>query len=249
MPSFESDGVTIAYETSGDGPPVLLVHGFASNAAVNWMFTRWVETLNSAGFRTIALDNRGHGSSGKLYDPAAYTIPAMAGDAVNLLDHLAIPRCAVMGYSMGARITAWLAIHHPERVSKAIMAGLAGNLINGVGGGDAIADALEAPSLADVTAPAPRGFRAFAEQTHSDLRALAACMRSSRRKISVEDFGRITCPVLIVAGEKDDIAGPMEPILAAIPGAKGVMLPGRNHMNAVGDKTYKAEVLAFLGER
>jgi pimeloyl-ACP methyl ester carboxylesterase len=246
MPSFESNGVEIAYEVSGDGPPILLIHGFASNGAVNWTFTGWQDLLNRAGYRTILIDNRGHGASAKLYDPAAYGLPQFAGDACRLLDHLGIAAAAVMGYSMGARITAWLAINHAQRVSKAVMAGLAGNLILGVGSSDAIAAALEAPSLDDVSGAVPRSFRSFAEQTRSDLRALAACMRSSRRIISKEEFARITCPALIVAGEKDDIAGPMDPILSAIAGARGVTLPGRNHMNAVGDKRYKEEVLAFL---
>ena len=246
MPSFESDGVGISYEVAGAGPPVLLIHGFASNSAVNWVFTGWVETLVDAGFQAVTMDNRGHGESGKLYDPAAYALEAMAEDARRLLDHLGIASAAVMGYSLGARITSWLAITHPARVSRAILAGLAGNLILGVGRGDAIAEALEAPSLADVSGAMPRAFRSFAEQTRSDLRALAACMRSSRRKISAEDFARITCPTLIVVGEKDDIAGPIEPILAAIPGSKSAILPGRNHMNAVGDRGYKDAALAFL---
>jgi pimeloyl-ACP methyl ester carboxylesterase len=60
------------------------------------------------------------------------------------------------------------------------------------------------------------------------------------------ELGRISVPLLVVAGEKDDVSGPIERVLAAIPGAKGVLLPGRNHMNAVGDKGYKDAVLAFL---
>jgi pimeloyl-ACP methyl ester carboxylesterase len=71
-------------------------------------------------------------------------------------------------------------------------------------------------------------------------------MRSSRQKITVEELGRISVPVLVVAGEIDEISGPIEPLVAAIPGAKGVTLPRRNHMNAVGDKLYKAAVLEFL---
>jgi pimeloyl-ACP methyl ester carboxylesterase len=97
-----------------------------------------------------------------------------------------------------------------------------------------------------VIAPGPRAFRLFAEQTRSDLRALAACMRSARAKIAVEDLGRIAAPVLVVAGEKDDVAGDVAPLVAAIPGARGVTLPNRNHMSAVGDKGYKEAVVAFL---
>ena len=246
MHKFNSGGVEIAYELAGEGPPVLLIHGFASNGRVNWRDTGWVKTLADAGRCVIVIDNRGHGESEKLYDPALYTAPVMADDARRLLDHLQIERADVMGYSMGARIAAFLTIQHPARVRSAIFAGLASRMITGVGGAEEIARALEAPSSAEVTAPGPRAFRLFAEQTRSDLKALAACMRSARAKITAEELGRIAVPVLVVAGEKDEVAGDVAPLVAAIPGAKGVTLRGRNHMSAVGDKGYKAEVLAFL---
>jgi pimeloyl-ACP methyl ester carboxylesterase len=247
MDRFNSDGVEIAYEVAGAGPPILLIHGFASNGRVNWRDTGWEKTLVEAGRTVISLDNRGHGESQKLYDPAVYTAPGMAEDARRLLDHLGIGRAAVMGYSMGARIAAFLTLNHPERVEKAIFAGLAARMITGVGGGDAIAAALEAPSLAAVEGATPRAFRMFAEQTKSDLRALAACMRSGRPKITAEALAGIRLPVLVVAGEQDDVAGSVAELAAVIPGAQGVVLPGRNHMNAVGDKAYKAAVVEFLG--
>ena len=151
-----------------------------------------------------------------------------------------------MGYSMGARVAAFLTIAHPDRVRRAVFAGLASRMITGVGGAEAIAKALEAPSRNDVPDIGGRAFRIFAEQTKSDLRALAACIRSSREKITVEELARIRVPVLVVAGENDDVAGDVETLVQAIPGAKGVTLPNRNHMNAVGDRGYKDAVLAFL---
>lgn len=246
MHSFNSDGVEIAYETAGEGPPILLIHGFASTGRVNWWDTGWVKTLTGAGRRVITFDHRGHGRSEKLYDSALYPAAEMAEDARRLLDHLDIPQADVMGYSMGARVSAFLAINHPARVRRAVFAGLASRMITGVGGAEAIARALEAPSVEQVTDPGAKGFRVFAEQTKSDLKALAACIRSSREKITREDLARITVPVLVVAGEKDDVAGDVETLVAAIPGAKGLTLPGRNHMNAVGDRGYKDAVLAFL---
>ncbi len=246
MPTFNSGGVAIAYETAGQGPPILLVHGFASTGRVNWWDTGWVKTLTEAGRMAITFDHRGHGESEKLYDSALYPAAEMAEDARRLLDHLGIAEAYVMGYSMGARVSAFLAINHPQRVRRAVFAGLASRMITGVGGAEAIARALEAPSRDEVADPGARSFRIFAEQTKSDLKALAACIRSSREKITAEELGRISVPVLVVAGEKDDVAGDVETLVKAIPGAKGVTLPGRNHMNAVGDKGYKDAVLAFL---
>src|SRR5687767_7511875 len=104
MPHFQNDGVDIAYLDEGEGEPVVLVHGFASTKEVNWLNPGWITTLTRAGRRAIALDNRGHGASGKLYDPAAYHSAIMAEDVRALLDHLRIARADVMGYSMGARI-------------------------------------------------------------------------------------------------------------------------------------------------
>lgn len=105
MQSFSSSGVTIAFlDVSPTGPdrhaPIILVHGFASNHAVNWVNTGWVRLLAADGRRVIALDNRGHGQSERRYDPAAYAAPVMARDVLNLMDHLGIARADVMGYSM-----------------------------------------------------------------------------------------------------------------------------------------------------
>jgi pimeloyl-ACP methyl ester carboxylesterase len=246
MQKFNSDGVEIAYSDQGEGQPVLLIHGFASNSRVNWEATGWVRTLLGAGYRVIAIDNRGHGESEKLYDPQQYSAPIMADDAARLLSHLEIETAAVMGYSMGARITAFLTMLHPTRVSRAVFAGLAERMVLGVPGSDAIAEALEAPTLDSITDVGAKSFRVFADLTKSDQRALAACIRSSRVKIKPEALGQITCPVLVVAGEVDDVAGSVQPLVDLIPGAKGVVLPGRNHMNAVGDKGFKDAVLQFF---
>jgi pimeloyl-ACP methyl ester carboxylesterase len=246
MQKFNSAGVEIAYEVWGEGPPVLLIHGFASNAFVNWRDTHWVKVLTEAGHQVIAFDNRGHGQSEKLYDPELYSAQIMAEDAKRLLDHLNIAQADVMGYSMGARITAFLTMTHPTRVRRAVFAGLASRMITGVGGSEAIAAALEAESAAHVEDRSARGFRVFADQTKSDRRALAACIRSSRVKIKAEALADIKVPVLVVAGALDDVAGSVAELLAVIPGAVGVELPGRNHMNAVGDRGYKDAVITFL---
>jgi pimeloyl-ACP methyl ester carboxylesterase len=172
----------------------------------------------------------------------------MAEDARRLLDHLGIAAADVIGYSMGARLTALLAIRHGDRVRRAVLAGLAANMIHGLGGAETIARGFEADDPGTITDPAARAFRAFAEQTGSDLKALAACMRGQRQAMSAAELGRIACPVLVVAGEADEIAGPVEPLVAAIPGARGLTLPGRDHMKAVGDRRFKREVVAFLDE-
>jgi pimeloyl-ACP methyl ester carboxylesterase len=249
MPHFIHDGVEIAYLDQGEGEPIVLVHGFASNKDVNWVAPGWVTTLTRAGRRAIALDNRGHGASTKLYDPAAYRSAIMAEDVRALLDHLRLPRADVMGYSMGARITAFLALAHPERVRSAVLGGLGIRLVEGVGLPETIAAGLEAPTLAEVRDPTAQQFRAFAEQTGSDLRALAACLRGSRETLSRADAGRIAVPLLVAVGGKDPIAGSPHELAALVPGARALVIPDRDHMLAVGDRTFKAGVLEFLAAR
>jgi len=247
--SFLSDGVEIAFLDEGAGDPVLLIHGFASNTVVNWVDTGWIRFLTGNGFRVISMDNRGHGRSQKLYRVEDYGAPQMAEDARRLLDHLGISRADVMGYSMGARITAFLALAHPDRVRSCIFGGLGINMVRGMAGTGPIAHALEAESIDQVTNPTARTFRAFAEQTKSDLKALAACIRSSRDPITADDVGRITSPVLVVVGSDDVVGGSASALAALIPGGEAVEIPGRDHMKAVGDRRYKEAVLNFLRRR
>ena len=249
MPHFSSSGVEIFYIDEGTGDPVVLIHGFASNIEANWIGPGWVGALTGAGHRVIALDNRGHGRSGKPHDPACYGAPLMAEDVRRLLDHLAIDRADVMGYSMGARIAAFLALAHPGRVRSAIFGGLGMGMIEGVGPPEPIIAALEADHVDEVKDLTGRSFRLFAERTGSDLKALAACMRSSRRQLRAEEVARIRAPVLVAVGTRDLIAGSASRLAALIPGARHFDIADRDHMLSVGDRRYIARVIEFLQER
>jgi pimeloyl-ACP methyl ester carboxylesterase len=246
---FNAGPVELAYLDEGEGEPIVLVHGFASNKEVNWVAPGWVATLTRAGRRAIAFDNRGHGASAKLYDPALYHTNLMADDIRALLDHLGIARADVMGYSMGARNAAFLALGHGERVRSTILGGLGIRLVDGVGLPESIAEALEARSVDDVTDPQGRMFRIFADQTKSDRKALAACIRGSRQSLSRADAARIAVPMLIGVGTKDKVAGSPHDLAALVPGARAIDIPNRDHMLAVGDRVFKEAVLGFLAER
>jgi pimeloyl-ACP methyl ester carboxylesterase len=251
---FSSGGVDIAFidvepQAYDLGEPILLIHGFASNHRVNWIEPRWVETLAQAGRRVVAFDNRGHGASRKLYAPADYRADLMTQDAANLLAHLRIERADVMGYSMGARIASFLALAEPRRVRALILGGLGDRLTRDSGLPEAIAKALEAPSLDGLADPTQRMFRAFAERTKSDLAALAACVRGSRRSLTHEELARITQPTLVAVGERDTVAGDPSALAVMLPRGTAFDIPGRDHNLAVGDRAFKARVLDFLERR
>ena len=251
---FSSDGVDIAFiDARPQGrdlnEPILLIHGFASNHRINWVNPRWVETLTKSGRRVVAFDNRGHGQSEKLYAPADYHADLMTRDAANLLAHLGVERADVMGYSMGARIASFLALSRPNLVRSLVLGGLGDRLVRDAGLPEAIAEAMEAPSIDSLTDPTQRLFRGFADQTKSDRAALAACIRGSRRSLTPADAARITQPTLVAVGERDAIAGDPAKLVAVLPRAEALLIPGRDHNLAVGDKAFKAGALDFLARR
>lgn len=246
MPVFQSEGFSIAYEVYGEGPPVVCVHGFASNGTVNWVTTGWVDALVDAGYQAITIDNRGHGQSEKIYDPDVYSSRLMARDVAHLIDHLELGKAALLGYSMGARICAFVCIDAPDKVACAIFGGLGENMVRGLTNSEEIIKALNAPALSEVSHPTGRQFRIFAEHTKSDLKALAACMSSSRVKISEDDLGQIAVPVLVAVGSEDEVGGDPKVLAGMIPHGESLVIERRDHMRATGDPQFKAGALAFL---
>ncbi|WP_026379703.1 alpha/beta fold hydrolase [Afifella pfennigii] len=247
MPTFEaSDGVRLRFEDRGEGPPILLIHGFASNRRVNWDETSWIEALSEAGFRVLVPDLRGHGESDKPRETSSYAMRRMAQDQFELLDHLRLNRIVAMGYSLGGRIAAHMAVFHPERIAALIIGGLGDQLTKGLPQADAIAAGLRAPKAAEVEHPLAAGFRAFAERTGADLEALAACMEAGRANLTPAQLAGLDMPVLIAVGEEDEVAGDPQNLAEMIQGAELALIARRDHMKAVGDKAHKAAVLSFL---
>ncbi|WP_395664267.1 alpha/beta fold hydrolase [Methylocella sp.] len=231
------------------GEPIVLIHGFASNHAVNWFFPQWVKTLTEDGRRVVAFDNRGHGRSEKFYAPEDYDVRKMAQDCLRLIDALGLEKPDLMGYSMGARIAAFFAKDHPERARSIVLGGLGHHLIDGAGLPLGIADAMEATSADALESPSQRMFRAFAEATKSDLRAMAACIRGARQLLPEEEARKIFTPVLVATGAQDDVAGDPHRLAAIFPNGRALDIPGRDHNRAVGDPVFKKGVLTFLAER
>jgi pimeloyl-ACP methyl ester carboxylesterase len=241
-----ADGVRIAYEILGDGAEtVVLVHGFASSRVQNWRDTGWYDTLIKAGLRVVAMDCRGHGDSDKPHDDGAYG-DKMVSDIVAVMDAAGVTRAAVMGYSMGGILTVGLLMTHPDRVSRAIVAGIGETYFASKSHRRGIAAALRASDPSIITDPQEKAFRAFASQGGKDMLALAACMSADRTMYSKDQLKDCKVAVLVVDGDKDTQAGRPEPLAAAFADGRAVIVPGRDHMTAVGDRLYKQSVLEFL---
>lgn len=252
MLRFFSDNIKLAYIDENSETkrslPVLLIHGFASNLNMNWITTGWVKELVSEGYRVVAFDNRGHGKSDKLYEPALYSTDLMVNDAYNLLEHLQIKKAHIVGYSMGARIAASFALEYPNRVGRLVLGGLGLNMVRSMAGTGPIAQALLAKDICEVLNPTARSFRFFAEQTKSDLKALAVCVRKIRDPISRERIANLTVPVLVAVGSGDVIAGRGDLLAKMIPGAKSLEITVSDHIKAVGAPIFKEATLSFFAE-
>jgi len=245
-----ADGIELAFERQGEGPAIVLVHGFGSSRVQNWKSTGWYGGLTGAGFSIVAMDCRGHGDSGKPHDEAFYGHDRMAEDVIEVMQACDLSDALILGYSMGGFIGLRLLAAHPRRVRKLAIAGVGETYlqdrITAPGARSALADALLTPDKDSLTDPRARMFRAFADQPGKDRLALAACMRAMSPHLPLETLSRLQRPVLIVDGSDDDTAGRPDPLAAAITDARAVTIPGRDHMSAVGDKHTRQAVIDFF---
>jgi pimeloyl-ACP methyl ester carboxylesterase len=243
---FERDGVRLHYELHGpeDGRPIVLVHGFASHYRLNWVGTRWQETLTQAGFRVVGLDCRGHGSSDKPHDRDAYSVSTMAADVRGLLDDLGVETADYLGFSMGARIGLQAVLDFPQRLGKAVLAGLGTR--GAVDQAAAIARALRGGKP---EGPIPEMFFNFASgHRGNDLEALAACIEGPAPALDPARLAAIKTPILIVVGDRDELVSGADDLVAEIPTSRLVMVPGRDHLGTVPAREFKEAALAFLEE-
>src|SRR5690242_9405340 len=242
---FDSDGVRLHYEINGpdNGTPIVAVHGFASDYRLNWVGSRWQETLTSNGFRVLGLDCRGHGHSDKPHDEAAYSVELMSGDVIRLLDDAGVDRAAYLGYSMGARIGLEVVMDHPDRITRAVLGGIGSS--GAIGHSDQIAHAFRTGEPTDDRIA--RTFYRFASaRPANDLIALAACIKGLKPERDPKRLGKIKTPILVAVGDRDDIARGAPELIEEIPTARLYTIPNRDHMSAVTARELKRAALEFL---
>ncbi len=256
---FDSNGVKLHYLTAGKGEPVVLIHGFSASAAVNWVLPGVFNDL-AAHYRVIAIDNRGHGASGKPHEPDKYGIN-MVEDVVRLLDHLKIQQAHIVGYSMGGFITAKLVTTHPERIISATMGGagwrqerdnasplmeaLARSLEEGKGIGPLIR------ALTPSGAPAPTDeqikTRNQLVMLTNDQKALAACIRGmAKLSITREQLERNSVPVLAIVGDRDPLKAGVDAMNGVMKNLKVVVVEGGDHISTFRSSKFRESLGAFL---
>lgn len=244
-----SDGLELAWHEwgeAGDLPPVVLHHGFAASAKLNWAAPGVAAAL-TAGRKVIAIDARGHGESDKPHDSAFYGEDRMARDVSELADHLGAAQFDLVGYSMGAIVSLICATREP-RIRRLVIGGVGEGILAQGGVDTRVVDNRDivAALLADDPAtipPAARGFRQLADATGADRRALAAqaaVVHASR--IPLED---ITARALVIAGDNDPLAAQPERLAAAIKGAQFRLVPG-DHRSAVAAPAFVQAIAEFL---
>lgn len=244
MPHLELDGLRLAYYLEGpdDGVPTILLHGFASDFELNWRGTRWIHALTRAGRLVVGLDFRGHGASDKPHDATAYSEEILARDVLALLDRLDIGEADLVGYSMGGRVALRLATVAGDRLARVVAGGVGG--AGAIGEAEAIAERMlggrePGHEIADT-------FYAFAAARQvNELEALAACIRGLASSPPL-DAAAIRVPVLVVVGDRDDLARGGEQLARSIPAGRYLELPGRDHLSAVTDRRFKDAALNFL---
>jgi pimeloyl-ACP methyl ester carboxylesterase len=217
--------------------PVLLVHGFATSAARTWGDNGWIDLLGDAGRQVIAPDLLGHGQAAKPHEVEAYA--AMDAELAGVLPSRPVD---AIGFSLGARLVLTLAAEDPSRFARIVVAGVGANLFRTDTSG-VIAQAIEGGG--DPANPVVQYFAGLAAQPGADRAALAACIRSPRPPLDADILAKVTCPVLVVLGDRD-FAGPADPLVDALPDAALVPLRGVDHFATPKDFGFIDAALDFL---
>ncbi len=226
---------------------MLLVHGITSNRYEGWKRTGWYAAVERRGQRVVALDQRGHGESGKPHDPASYVRERLVRDVLELMDHLGLSEVDLFGYSMGARVALAVTLAAPGRVANLILGGVGDRMLEpSTGGGAALAAAMEAEDADTIAEPLARSFRQFADEQGEDRLAIAAFLRAPSAPFDPDDLFTVSVPVLVAAGARDGLAGDPHRLAERFRGGKAVSLAGCDHFNAIPHGLLKAAVFDFL---
>jgi pimeloyl-ACP methyl ester carboxylesterase len=240
----------LSFLRAGRGQSILLLHGFASDAAEDWVETGWFDALVSAGHDVVAPDLRGHGHSVKSRDPADYRLDAFAADVVALCGHCwGGLRFSVIGYSMGAHVAMSVALAAVDRIESLILGGMGDRIAETVGLAPEFADVLDEPDDDRLDAFPPYAVRLrqhAASRPSNDLGVLAACLRGQSGRFDLGRLAAVTAPTLVITGEQDRLAGDPYPVAALFAAGIGATVPDANHASTLAARKFRERALVHL---
>lgn len=241
---FQSfDGVSLTYQTAGEGRPVVMLHGFLANARINWIEPGLSNAISNAGFRAVMLDLRGHGRSGAPEGADAYPPDVLARDGEALIGHLGLIDYDLVGYSLGARTAVRMLVRgaHPGRC-----------VLGGMGDSGILGAPARIAFFEDVLTKGESGAFPEAAKRTADLIARAQVkpqvmlnVLRSQKPTSTDELKKLNTPTLVVSGDRDDDNGSAEGLAALLPNARALRTPG-NHLSAVGKPALTAAIVEFL---
>ena len=230
--------------------PVVLVHGWGGSYVATWRSSGFADLLEDAGREVVGVDLLGHGAAPKPHEPGAY-----ADLTARVLEAAPAPACDFVGFSLGAITLLQMAIEHPDRFHRLVLVGIGRNVLDDENSAahQVIIDALEGVTAPDdegrpesqVGSNIARLFVQYAEQPDNDRIALTAIMKRKRSPFTAEQLARVTCPVLIVIGDKD-FAGPGDPLAELLPNAQLVTLRNVDHFATTENFGFFDAALSFL---
>lgn len=244
--TFQSfDGETIAWREVGGGRPVVLIHGYFSNADTNWIKYGTAAKLAAAGFRVIMPDLRAHGDSAKPHDAAAFPPDALAQDAEALIAHLGLTDYDLGGYSLGARTTVRVLARGIAPASRrAVLSGLGDEGVTDTGRRAGFFRGVLTGFGSFKRGDREFMSQAFLKTTKGDPVALLGVL-DTFVDTPADTVARIDLPVLVIGGEADDEVGSFQRLAAMLPDARFVEIPG-NHMSAVTRPEMGDAIVSFL---
>ncbi|MFN2259868.1 MAG: alpha/beta fold hydrolase [Parasphingopyxis sp.] len=243
---FESDdGYRLAFRELGEGAPVLLLHGFFSDAWTNWIRYGHAERIAEQGYRVIMPDLRAHGDSAKPHEPEAYPPDILARDGLALVAHLELNEYALGGYSLGARTV--VRMHAlGARPNRMIISGMGlSGLVELGSRADHFRHILT--NLGSHERGSPEWMaEAFLKTTGGDPEALLQILKVFT-DTPEEAIRAIRCPTLVLAGEEDEDNGSHEELAALLPDATHVEVPG-GHMSCIVKPDFGEAIAEWMGK-
>jgi len=239
-------------EVPGGLPSVVLVHGGVSSFEHNFGQFGWVEALTGIGREVVGLDLRGHGRSDRPRDAGSYGTSRLAGDVLALLEHLQLPRVALVGYSIGAAIALELLRRAPARFERAVLVAAGDGLI----GHPPHSFPEVLPGLVQVferesyPADLPKSQSAYwkiLESVGADRAAMRAFASAAYPPLAPHEAAAIDVPMLVISGERDRVLGRGPRLAAALGRAEYLEIAGANHFALAIEPAVRGAVARFLG--